>query len=68
MLEDFVHLDIEEDETSSHSREDRMRAAFEKSKISYAHEQVYTEPGVSTCASRIFSIVVFIKEQLLLVV
>ncbi|KAL5494801.1 hypothetical protein ACEPAI_263 [Sanghuangporus weigelae] len=44
MLDEFADLDLT-DEDGSHVREDRMRAAFEKSKISYAHEQVITEPG-----------------------
>ena len=45
MLEDFADLDLS-DEDTSHSREGRMRAAFEKSKQSYAKELVMTEPGV----------------------
>ncbi|KAL5535941.1 hypothetical protein ACEPAF_4035 [Sanghuangporus sanghuang] len=44
MLDEFANLDID-DEDTSHAREDRMRAAFDKSKLSYAQEQVMTEPG-----------------------
>ncbi|KAL5519408.1 hypothetical protein ACEPAH_1091 [Sanghuangporus vaninii] len=44
MLDELANLDIA-DEGTSHAREDRMRAALEKSKISYAEEQVMTEPA-----------------------
>ncbi|THH04884.1 hypothetical protein EW145_g5201 [Phellinidium pouzarii] len=44
MLFDFGDLDLT-DEGSSRDREDRMRAAFKKSKQSYAKERVTTEPG-----------------------
>ncbi|KAH8119708.1 hypothetical protein DFH11DRAFT_288 [Phellopilus nigrolimitatus] len=44
MLCDFGDFDLV-DETASHNREERIRAAFERSKDSYAKERVITEPG-----------------------
>ena len=45
MLSEFADFELA-DESVYNTREDRMRSAFEKSKQSYAGEQVYTEPGV----------------------
>lgn len=45
MLSEFADFELA-DESVYNTREDRMRFAFEKSKQSYAEEQVYTEPGV----------------------
>lgn len=45
MLSEFADFELA-DESVYNTREDRMRSAFEKSKQSYAEEQVYTESGV----------------------